>query len=307
MQTQYKSICCRLCLDSLEYTLDAVILNENEKYSKLISDVLSIEILNDSLQDYFMCFICKIFLDSFDQFKQKCLKNDVVFREQHQFCFAEDDSNVNTEVDPSEELRKIKLEIEGQEIEPENMDAMCNDLLEDKSKTQKISCTECGKMISKNNIMVHMAIHKQAKARFPCIHCDKDFTDLNNLRKHVNTHTRELIYPCDICGKIFDRTDTLGKHRKIMHSDERNQICSICGKGYALKQSLTQHLKSAHSNVKTKECQECGMMFKFSNELKMHIIKHTKERPHPCPMCPKQFTRAYYLKVHIRSIHSCES
>lgn len=219
--------------------------------------------MNDSLQDYFMCFICQTFLDSFDRFKQKCLENDVVFRQHHQFCFAGEDIIVNTGEDSSDQVRNIKLEIEGQEIEPEIMDVQCNDLPHDKPKNQKISCTECGKMISKNNIMVHMATHKQTKARFPCIHCDKDFTDLNNLKKHVNTHTRDLIYPCDICGKTFDRTDTLGKHRKIMHSDERNHICSVCGKGYALKQSLTQHMKSAHSNVKTKECQECGMLFKF--------------------------------------------
>ncbi|EAT44435.1 AAEL004170-PB [Aedes aegypti] len=301
---------CRLCLNKLESEVDTMLLSQNETYVRLVKELLCIEILEDSSRDCFMCSTCRQLLNEFSRFKNMCQENDTIFRSQYKITSTilekVSGNDCRDEHNLLSNSNEVKLEIVNHDFDPGPSDEKCNKQLKNKKMYSKVPCTRCGKLISKNNMAAHMGTHQACRITYPCGHCEKVYSDANNLKKHINTHTKSAIYRCGICAKSFDRTDTLSKHKKVMHSEERNHVCTVCGKGFALKQSLTQHLKSAHSNTKTKECKECGMLFKFNNELKMHMIKHTKERQHPCPMCSKQFSRTYYLNVHIKRIHSCD-
>nr|XP_019535091.2 PR domain zinc finger protein 5-like [Aedes albopictus] len=309
MQEKLLLEACRLCLRKLESEFDMVILNGNEAYTSMVKDLLCIEILTDPTRDNFICSSCRQTLDDFSAFRSLCQENDVLFRSQLQISSAIPDNVSKDKPRWQDEIfengHKVNLEIVSPNFDPPDpVHEKSSKPQSVKRKHPTIACTQCGKMVSKNNMAAHVETHQECRVQFPCANCDKVYTDANNLKKHINTHTKSAIYRCEECDKSFDRTDCLRKHRKIMHSDERDHVCTVCGKGYALKQSLTQHLKSAHSNTKTKECMVCGMLFKFNNELKMHMTKHTKEKQHSCPMCSKQFTRAYYLNVHMKSIHT---
>ncbi|XP_061886115.1 zinc finger and BTB domain-containing protein 8B [Entelurus aequoreus] len=65
--------------------------------------------------------------------------------------------------------------------------------------------------------------------------------------------------------------------------------------------------------VKLHKCPFCPYTAKQKGIMKRHIRCHTGERPFPCPMCGKRFTRQEHLRTHAVSVHrhdlpvSCKS
>uniref|UniRef100_A0A3P8TUR9 Zinc finger and BTB domain containing 8B n=1 Tax=Amphiprion percula TaxID=161767 RepID=A0A3P8TUR9_AMPPE len=65
--------------------------------------------------------------------------------------------------------------------------------------------------------------------------------------------------------------------------------------------------------VKLHKCPFCPYTAKQKGIMKRHIRCHTGERPFPCPMCGKRFTRQEHLRSHTLSVHrhywpvSCKS
>ncbi|XP_028255156.1 zinc finger and BTB domain-containing protein 8B isoform X2 [Parambassis ranga] len=65
--------------------------------------------------------------------------------------------------------------------------------------------------------------------------------------------------------------------------------------------------------VKLHKCPFCPYTAKQKGIMKRHIRSHTGERPFPCPMCGKRFTRQEHLRSHALSVHrhywhvSCKS
>ncbi|XP_072303723.1 zinc finger and BTB domain-containing protein 8B [Eucyclogobius newberryi] len=65
--------------------------------------------------------------------------------------------------------------------------------------------------------------------------------------------------------------------------------------------------------VKLHKCPFCPYTSKQKGILKRHIRSHTGERPFPCPLCGKRFTRQEHLRSHAFSVHkdcwpvSCKS
>lgn len=57
-------------------------------------------------------------------------------------------------------------------------------------------------------------------------------------------------YPCDACGKIFDRAGDRTKHAHTVHQlDKRNKHhCRQCGKGFPYPKDLKRHMKQLHHN-----------------------------------------------------------
>uniref|UniRef100_A0A8C5H4T2 C2H2-type domain-containing protein n=1 Tax=Gouania willdenowi TaxID=441366 RepID=A0A8C5H4T2_GOUWI len=57
--------------------------------------------------------------------------------------------------------------------------------------------------------------------------------------------------------------------------------------------------------VKQFECLFCGKIFNYMSSLKVHIRRHSGEKPFSCSVCGKRFAQKTYLKLHQR-VHSGE-
>lgn len=66
----------------------------------------------------------------------------------------------------------------------------------------------------------------------------------------METKEEKKMYPCEKCGRSFDRKANLTRHLRVHELRVTNVICKICFKSYANEPNLKQHLDSIHG-VKT--------------------------------------------------------
>merc|ERR1712183_91094 len=64
-------------------------------------------------------------------------------------------------------------------------------------------------------------------------------------------HFQERNYPCDICGKLFTRANTLRTHRKI-HEGIKQFQCLYCVSVYGEKRNLMNHITKNHPDHEPK-------------------------------------------------------
>ena len=207
----------------------------------------------------------------------------------------------------------------------------------DKSKEKPFRCgyRECNKSFKHlYNLEAHLVVHTGI-SRHECTHpgCNEYFGYYSVLKRHILTrHTIERPYVCDICNKLFSRSNNLMAHRRNVHSvrDERKQPqnsatdkwimhsgnearpfqCGYegCGKTYIRKQSLRRHFVS-HIGDSQFRCYsgDCTGAIRYcdSQALDRHIRrKHTVFRSFTCEICNSQFLRADHLKYHREQVHS---
>ena len=187
---------------------------------------------------------------------------------------------------------------------------------------------------------------QNASGYFVCTICNREFSGLNSLRKHVPIHTRKVQHKCDVCGHVFGKKEYLLDHMR-KHTGEVSPLCEVCGQTFSKTLKLKEHFK-VHRNVEENgvsnpthpfKCHICLSVFKFTSALGKHLISvhsesfikcdlcnatfgdirgknHHMLSEHQsdpfsqkkvwCPVCNQGFTRAYNLKVHMYKNHGKE-
>uniref|UniRef100_H3ARD7 Zinc finger protein 574 n=1 Tax=Latimeria chalumnae TaxID=7897 RepID=H3ARD7_LATCH len=117
----------------------------------------------------------------------------------------------------------------------------------------------------------------------------------------------KLVFPCDVCEKVFANYRLMVRHRRLVHVLEPQHKCQDCGHMFKCKSHMKQHITQSstlrqhlrvHSQEFPYECQDCGMRFIRSLNLLLHRYLHTGEYPHKCQDCGKSFLRKRLLEVH---------
>ena len=129
-------------------------------------------------------------------------------------------------------------------------------------------------------------------------------------------------WKCSLCPKEFTYQYTLNKHYKLCHDPDKPpkpkprykrlaQQCEICGKVFSRSDTLLDHKKQVHMGLPKKEtvristCDKCGATYKRATHLREHmLVKHSNAKlPHPCKLCDKSFIRSRFLEIHINRDH----
>ncbi|CAH1772347.1 unnamed protein product, partial [Owenia fusiformis] len=135
--------------------------------------------------------------------------------------------------------------------------------------------------------------HKQRKHAntrpFKCGICDFRFKMVGDLKKHMDVHLGEKNIQCDLCHKKFICQKYLAKHKKNMHTENKDKImfkCDKCNHMTKSKQNLQRHLEKHNpDHVMPFTCPECPRQFSNKSNMANHMTTHDPNRPYPCPMC----------------------
>ena len=132
------------------------------------------------------------------------------------------------------------------------------------------------------------------KYSYQCGLCQAQFTAMQYLLEHMETHTCVRKYICRICDEPFKRENKLKRH--MLYHDETNlHTCSVCNKRFIQDIQLQRHML-IHDNL----CTVCNKKFTHYCILKKHMLTHTQsgDKMHECHLCKKRYARIDYFKQH---------
>jgi len=168
------------------------------------------------------------------------------------------------------------------------------------------SCTLCDYKSSKSELLkFHINTHSDDRS-FLCDMCGKGFKNMKQLRNHKELHSADLSirphYSCDVCGKSLSNSRLLRAHKNAIHLKARAYLCNFCGHNTTSQSSLRIHLRQ-HTGEKPFSCSECNYCTADHNSLRRHRMKHSGEKKYKCPHCDYASIQSSTFKAHLNSKH----
>merc|ERR1712019_30007 len=88
------------------------------------------------------------------------------------------------------------------------------------------------------------------------------------MKRHIKSvHEKTEQFPCQLCGKIFTRSDILIKHVRVKHKLK----CSYCDTAFEEYGHWKSHMQTEHKEMNRFTCQYCDKYFGKAYDRKRHI------------------------------------
>ena len=148
-------------------------------------------------------------------------------------------------------------------------------------------------------------------------------SEIQNEIARLNSSVTEnkQTHQCKACSATFLHAKSLKKHVKNNTCSKKRFVCQNCGKIYEKEAFLVTHTQrgkcirpkrqqassdKALDSAKSVKCDKCGERFSKPSNLKRHVTKNRckflkKDQIFQCRLCPKTFTSAGTLKLHMRT------
>jgi len=185
----------------------------------------------------------------------------------------------------------------------------------DENKFQINYTRDSLKLCSKTRLsLAENQLDNNQKGQLTCLTCLKQFSNIQNLRRHLRLHLKRdsniaeidsagekeddsKKFQCDFCPEKFDNKSAFQVHEKLHSSQEL--ICFVCEKKYLDRYSLRYHLRTHGIGLQIR-CELCGKNFTKQSRLQAHIDSiHKNIRNFKCPHCDKAFKTKIHLDNHL--------
>ncbi|XP_060892913.1 zinc finger protein 423 isoform X1 [Labrus mixtus] len=179
------------------------------------------------------------------------------------------------------------------------------------------SCPQCNKedFESQEALLQHLTVHyTTTSTQYVCESCDKQFSSVDDLQKHLLDMHTFVLYHCTLCQEVFDSKVSIQVHLAVKHSNEKKLFrCTACAWDFRKEADLQLHVKHNHlgqrsglpgglgTGLKPRKCIFCGETFGTEVELQCHITTHSKK--FTCRFCGKAFHALSLLERHLREKH----
>lgn len=171
--------------------------------------------------------------------------------EEHKKKHAEDEANEEEEEAGNEVCVNCEKPIIGEELESYSMlcEECCNNQFSCKQCQQRykmfyiLAMHDCRKSYVKNMEEILTTGFENHQDSLPCNICQKKFKNRKNLCAHYKTHYSDTRFQCNICWKYYKDSSKLKKHKRLVHSENRDYKCTVCGKTFKENEKLLRHLR----------------------------------------------------------------
>uniref|UniRef100_A0A182J0S3 Protein krueppel n=1 Tax=Anopheles atroparvus TaxID=41427 RepID=A0A182J0S3_ANOAO len=198
-----------------------------------------------------ICSTCKTKIDSFHQFRERCINNDEYLRStlllavdtQDENDADEDEDEVVIKMEPEVLLDEERSDVDQKEID-EKGDAMIVDRNDNEIHRPALKMTKRnGKQTpdremdewdesrsndldsignSSESLSIQQDLYLSPEltygALLKCEFCSLEFTVLEQLKRHITSHKEERIFQCYYCPKTFHFAKNLNMHVEYIHS-----------------------------------------------------------------------------------------
>lgn len=84
-------------------------------------------------------------------------------------------------------------------------------------------CPECSKVFFTLEMFnEHRNLHDDSIPKHTCTECKKQFMTIRKLKEHSIIHQERTMWSCEVCSKVFVRSQTLQYHRITCKAGELN-------------------------------------------------------------------------------------
>ncbi|XP_065207323.1 zinc finger protein 658B-like [Planococcus citri] len=142
-------------------------------------------------------------------------------------------------------------------------------------------------------------IRAETTPRFYCAHCDRRFSNKDDLTGHIQRrHLHELSkrFKCSTCNKSYSIERQLEQTKSVKYQHQKNGN---------LHRSISNRTNSKENIPKSYKCTElkCDKTFAHRNDLKEHELTHSSRNPFKCSFCSNSFKHRFARRLHAQKYH----
>lgn len=139
---------------------------------------------------------------------------------------------------------------------------------------------------------------------YKCMHCDYTSEQLFDFTDHLITHSRVYPHGCQQCSDRFSTKEKLFRHINFHHVQAAQSFTArqAVAEPSAVPSAVPpSRLKAYHSMI---ACPSCEYTTNRNDLFLFHLTKHINIHRYTCHLCPMNFHRLHYLRVHLSIAHA---
>jgi uncharacterized Zn-finger protein len=117
--------------------------------------------------------------------------------------------------------------------------------------------------------------------------CTKSFVKLHLWKQHLDTHSTQKNYKCDICQRTFAHLSSLYKHKKSVKCAFKKRLSMIL----PIKPKLNDHIISPKVKEEIRAKAKARASFTFPSEISIVPIRKAKPNPFAINISPKKLVK----------------